>query len=70
MTITLRYAGYEGRAEYDSAARRYHGQVSGLRDVITFHGSTLPDLRAAFQDSVDDYLEFCRERDEVPEQPR
>lgn len=44
----------------------YHGEVVGLKDVITFQGSSVDELEQAFIDSVEDYLAFCRERGEKP----
>jgi predicted HicB family RNase H-like nuclease len=40
-----------------------------LRDVITFAGESVAELRQAFQESIDDYLAFCAERNEPPEKP-
>src|SRR5262249_40408226 len=45
------------------------GRVIGLRDVITFQGTSVAEVGQAFHDSVDDYLEFCAERGESPEKP-
>ena len=47
----------------------FHGEVINLRDVITFQGETVQELRQAFQESVDDYLAFCIARNEAPERP-
>jgi len=44
-------------------------EVINLRDVVTFQSASVTQLRKAFQDSVDDYLEFCVERGESPEKP-
>jgi predicted HicB family RNase H-like nuclease len=63
------YKGYAGRAEYDHESGLFHGEVDGTRDVITFQGKTIDQLRTAFIDSVDDYLEFCKKRDVPPEKP-
>jgi predicted HicB family RNase H-like nuclease len=41
--------------------------VMGLRDVVTFQGTTADEVKRAFRDSVDDYLAFCGERNESPE---
>jgi len=65
----MEYKGYLGAVEYDDDAGIFHGEVINLRDVITFQGETVQDLRAAFQESVDDYLTFCYERGEEPEKP-
>ena len=40
-----------------------------LRDVITFEGTSVAELEHEFHASVDDYLAFCRERNEPPEKP-
>ena len=63
------YKGYCGKAQYDHDADIFHGEVVGTRDVVTFQGSTPSGLRAAFRESVDDYLKYCRERNERPEKP-
>ena len=63
----MKYKGYIGRVEYDDEAKIFHGEVDGLRDVITFQGKTVDELEQAFKDSVDDYLSWCKERGERPE---
>lgn len=65
----MEYKGYIGKVEYDDEARIFHGEVVNLRDVITFAGESVAELRQAFQDSVDDYLAFCAARNEPPEKP-
>ena len=65
----MRYKGYIGKVEFDDEANIFHGEVINLRDVITFEGESVRELRQAFQDSVEDYLEFCAERNEKPEKP-
>lgn len=65
----MKYKGYEAIVEFDEEADIFHGEVINIRDVITFQGSSVEELKQAFHDSVDDYLEFCKERGEEPEQP-
>ena len=65
----MEYKGYFARVEFDDAANIFHGEVINLRDVITFEGESVEELRKAFTDSVEDYLEFCAERGEDPEKP-
>jgi predicted HicB family RNase H-like nuclease len=65
----MEYKGYSAKIEFDEDANIFHGEVINLRDVITFEGETVDGLRQAFQESVDDYLEFCAERGEDPEKP-
>ncbi|MFH2045728.1 MAG: type II toxin-antitoxin system HicB family antitoxin [Pseudomonadota bacterium] len=65
----MEYKGYFGKVEFDDEANVFHGEVINLRDVITFEGETVDELRAAFVDSVEDYLAFCKERGEEPDKP-
>jgi len=65
----MEYKGYFAKVEFDDDAGIFHGEVINLRDVITFEGETVKEIRQAFQDSVDDYLDFCRKRGENPEKP-
>jgi len=65
----MEYKGYLGRAEFDDEADVFHGEVINIRDVVTFQGKSVDELRQAFEDSVQDYLAFCAERGEEPERP-
>lgn len=65
----LTYKGYSGQIEVDTEAGLLFGRVLGIRDVITFKGKTVEEAVQAFQDSIDDYLEFCQERGEEPNKP-
>ena len=65
----MQYRGYFAKVEFDDDAGIFHGEVLNLRDVVTFQGENVEELRQAFRDSVDDYLDFCAERGEEPEKP-
>jgi predicted HicB family RNase H-like nuclease len=65
----MEYKGYVGRVEFDDEADLFHGDVVSTRDVITFQGATVEELRTAFRDSVEDYIAFCAARGEEPEKP-
>ena len=60
----MKYKTYIGRVEYDDEAKVFHGEVIGLKDVITFQGTSVDELEQSFKDSIDDYLAFCKERGE------
>ena len=60
------YKGYTGHLEIDEQAGLLFGRVLDIKDVITFQGNTVEEARQAFQDSVDDYLEFCQELGQEP----
>jgi predicted HicB family RNase H-like nuclease len=65
----MEYKGYIGKVEFDDEAEIFHGEVINTRDVITFQGQNAAGLKKAFQESVDDYLAFCKKRGESPDKP-
>ncbi len=65
----MKYKNYMAYVEYDDEAKVFHGEVVGLKDVITFQGCSVDELENAFRDSVKDYLDFCKKRGEKPEKP-
>jgi predicted HicB family RNase H-like nuclease len=65
----MEYKGYIGKVEIDDEAEILHGEVINIRDVITFEGKSVEEIKIAFRESVNDYLEFCAKRGESPEKP-
>lgn len=65
----MEYKNYYGAVDYDDEAQIFHGEVLNLRDVITFQGKTVKELRRAFEESINDYLEWCHARGKEPEKP-
>ena len=63
----MKYKGYFGEVSFDNEAKIFHGEVVGLKDVITFQGKTVDEIEQSFKDSIDDYLNWCEERGEQPE---
>ena len=56
---TMQYKGHAARIEYDDEDGLFFGRIAGLRDGVGFHADTVEDLRAAFHEAVEDYLETC-----------
>jgi predicted HicB family RNase H-like nuclease len=65
----MNYKGYAAKVEFDDEAMIFHGEVIGIRDVVTFQGKSIKEIERAFHDSVDDYLDLCKERGEAPDKP-
>ncbi|MGY6410626.1 MAG: type II toxin-antitoxin system HicB family antitoxin [Alkalilacustris sp.] len=63
------YRGYTATVRFDDDALLFHGEVVGLRDVISFQARTAEELVRAFHDSVDDYLAWCAEDGVAPQKP-
>ncbi len=63
------YKGYTGIVEIDTEENFLCGRVIDIKDIVTFKGKTVDEARQAFEDSIDDYLEWCEELGEEPNKP-
>ena len=63
----MKYKEYEAAIEFDDEIGMFHGYVSNTRDVVTFYGTSMAELKREFKNSVDDYVEFCRKLDQRSE---
>ena len=48
----LKYKGYVGVFDFDPEVKLFHGDVVGIRDVVTFQGQSVAELEQALRDSV------------------
>lgn len=66
---TMEHKGFAARVEYSEEDSCFIGHVAGIRDVIGFHGESVTELRAAFEEAVDDYLATCKKLGKEPNKP-
>lgn len=59
MTKAMTYKGYSARIEYDDEDGIFTGRIVGISDTVGFHADSVDELRAAFHDAVEDYIETC-----------
>ncbi len=69
MADVLMYRGYETRPEFQSDSMMLYGRIEGIVDKIIFEAESIPEFVDAFHESVDDYLEICKEMGKDPEKP-
>jgi predicted HicB family RNase H-like nuclease len=65
----MSYRGYLARVEYDAADRIFVGHITGINDIVGFHGESVTELESAFQEAVDDYVAACAKAGKAPEKP-
>jgi len=65
----LNYNRYIGMVEYDEEYKLFHGNVINISDVITFQGTTVEEIETSFRESVDDYINWCKEDGAEPQTP-
>lgn len=66
---TMKHKGYSALIEYSDEDSCFVGHIAGIRDVVGFHGEAVSELRAAFEEAVNDYLETCQKLGKQPQKP-
>ena len=59
--ITMTYKEYTAQIVYSEEDECFVGDLVGIRDIVSFHGDSLEEIRAVFEESVEDYLLTCQE---------
>lgn len=67
MTSTMTFKGYSARIEYDDEDGIFTGRIAGIRDGVGFHADTVANLREAFHEAVEDYIETCAKIGKQPQ---
>ena len=63
----MEYKGFRATVEFDAEDEIFFGHLLGINDIVGFHGDTVGDLKAAFHEAVDDYVETCKTIGKPPE---
>ena len=56
----MTYGDYAARIDYDAEDEIFVGRIAGIRDGVGFHAETVDDLKLAFVEAVEDYVEACK----------
>ena len=62
----VEYKEFIGSVNYSDADECFFGKIEGINDLVTFEGSSVKELKKAFRQAVDDYLELCNETGKEP----
>lgn len=69
MNNSLTFKGYSARIEFSAEDECFVGHIAGIKDVVGFHGTSVTELKAAFEEAVEDYLETCLQLGKAPQKP-
>ena len=59
MKDVLRYKDFIGSVHFSAKDDCFYGKLEGVEDLVTFEGRDVAQLKRAFREAVDDYLELC-----------
>ncbi|MBV2183505.1 MAG: type II toxin-antitoxin system HicB family antitoxin [Rhizobium sp.] len=62
----MSYGGFSARIEFGSEDEIFFGNIAGITDVVGFHRQSVDELKRAFHEAVDDYVETCRKLGREP----
>ena len=65
----MTHKGYAARIEYSDDDACFVGHIAGIKDIVGFHGESVAELRDAFEEAVEDYLETCDALNRQPSKP-
>ena len=66
---TMTYKGYNARVEFDDQDEIFVGHIAGIHDRVGFHADAVKELKSAFHEAVDDYIETCAKVGKDPQKP-
>ncbi len=67
MSDILEYKSYYAAIHFSAEDEVFHGKITGINDLVSFEGTTVRELKKAFHEAVEDYLETCKDIGKDPE---
>jgi predicted HicB family RNase H-like nuclease len=67
MNDVMQYKNYYASVHFSATDEVFYGTVLGITDLVSFEGSSVNELKVAFEEAIDDYLLTCSEIGKQPE---
>ena len=61
MKDFLLYKDYIGSVHFNADDEIFFGKIEGIDDLISFEGTSVAELKKAFEEAVEDYIHLCKE---------
>ena len=62
MDNILKYNDFIATVKYSEEDEAFIGRIEGIDSVISFEGQSVDELKSAFREAVESYLDFCRRK--------
>jgi predicted HicB family RNase H-like nuclease len=59
MDNLLKYNDFIATVKYSEKDEAFIGRIEGIDSVVSFEGQSVKELKAAFKEAVESYLDFC-----------
>ncbi|MCW3106510.1 MAG: type toxin-antitoxin system HicB family antitoxin [Segetibacter sp.] len=67
MNDILEYKGYFASVHFNARDEVFYGKIIGINDLVSFEADSVQELKNAFHEAVEDYLETCKEIQKEPD---
>jgi predicted HicB family RNase H-like nuclease len=67
MNDIIQYKNYYASVHFSAADDVFYGRIVGINDLVSFEGSSVKELKTAFEEAVEDYLDTCNQIGKSPE---
>ena len=62
MDNVLKYKNFIATIKYSTEDEAFVGKIEGIDSVVSFEGQSVEELKSAFREAVESYLDFCRRK--------
>jgi predicted HicB family RNase H-like nuclease len=62
MDNVLKYNNFIATVKYSDEDEAFIGRIEGINSVVSFEGQTIQELKSAFKEAVESYLDFCKRK--------
>ena len=67
MNDVLEYRSYHTEVHFSFEDEIFHGKILDIKDLVSFQGRSIKDLKKSFREAVDDYIDVLIEIEKYPE---
>lgn len=69
MDNVLSHKGYFSIVKYSPESELLYGKIEAIVDLVTYEGETAKEVKTAFEEAVESYLETCKLVGKKPDKP-
>ena len=68
MDNLLKYNDFVATVKYSEEDEAFIGRIEGINSIVSFEGQSVKELKLAFREAVESYLDFCSRKGIVKSQ--
>ena len=69
MSNMMKYKDYYAGIKYEDETSTFYGKIEDIDDLISFEADTVDGLKKEFEESVEEYIESCKQNNRQPNKP-